>query len=1339
MSGNTPLHSLIVWGMNCELLSECSNPNECPALFNLSSPEIQSVRQFQRESVSALVADSRVDLSIENFDGDQALHMAAKLGLLDIMQVLLQGPTDSHREKQTGSGEVTTRRGNSVCVSNLSATENVSNVASKLSSGNSVQSSESNKSNASSKRRHQSKSRSYEKHQNFWGNVISNEENLKSTIYSSSSEEEMDTEGSLERSGWETVSSKGSKTTSVSRRRQRERRKSRSHMTPDMERYSWKTVHSVKKEKNVSVDDRNVSSFRIESDTRYPVAFENESPPKRSTSPFSGNHQSPADSPSTSQLESIENENKNTENYRDENNTDDDLQDPELITLGVLRNGWVEYSTEDGDCYYYNSNNGHVQWKHPFQVELDRKAAKLEAMRQKKVAHAVKGDHINTVSIDQGRQEESLSDNVDEFFDIPTAEVVVHSLNSSEESKNMYSAASVTAATKTGGMHTMSVDTKSSPRNTDQMFDGNVVDMRGFVEGSHHSNGVHSDMNETPSYQHQNFDLVQKSTVTRSGNESSADHDMYLKQTDSLRGKNVDESDVGDDVLYQFPSSLSTSVPGDVPVHSIIEENYVTPKKKSQTVSNNEVAQVIATENSIGYNRIDRTHSVSSLSDMTTDSIRTDKTEKHMEVWSRFFENAMMASSSVDESDGRRHKNKGRKPYVSVAGFTPVSSKKKSRVKDVDAQWAVPPSTQQYREIVNSAHELKVALKDGAIDSGTKKFLSKKLATISSEAVLAAAMRGDIETMENLLLTGFSPSCIDKQIRGPLHHACRAGDIDMVKLLNDYGVDLDATDVAGNTALHVACIAGRDAVIHCLLQCAADTTIRNNLGDSPLHIVASKGDLECTRLLMEYGASLDIKNGNGRTPLDVAMHALRAHRGTKPPLGVRKIIAALTAAQSTSFNSKLSSSNPASPVSLTGARRDMVSEHPQSSDQLVNDRVVNNLLVDANVDEEYSLTSGTLEGDDYDFKYGTERPLEDCSVSIDSNSSRSSYRRRSHRAHVKNNRRNEKKSNGIDSTSQHINLLVERARRARNVSDSSGNAHQQRSRDKKVRGKKVEEQADQWKEKGRLVSGGIPLHLHQTSPYEVTNFGDVSANISDDSVEDYDHVDTPDKTSSVINRVAIAQKSRQEDAEISSSDDDDDRSGNSSTFATGVNLWGAASSLIGATMQMFSNSPTLQSEEEEDKSAPDPFAPPPTDTELLRSGLGFEFDKSTVLQSPRPPPIVEADLKHAHDEAKRTGLTPRRGRPPTAPDEVVVAVEMARAAERHRRTPKRMSKIGTNVSHNLSNRHMSRPAPLDVSGKVWEENSVSSVNGYSMVKNGVLPTGVTSRYVDILNDPRNKL
>lgn len=120
--------------------------------------------------------------------------------------------------------------------------------------------------------------------------------------------------------------------------------------------------------------------------------------------------------------------------------------------------------------------------------------------------------------------------------------------------------------------------------------------------------------------------------------------------------------------------------------------------------------------------------------------------------------------------------------------------------------------------------------------------------------------------------------------------------------------------------------------------------------------------------------------------------------------------------------------------------------------------------------------------------------------------------------------------------------------------------------------------------------------------------------------------------------------------------------------------------------------------------------------------------------SPKPPAIVAEEL-NAHMEAYKAGITPRRTHV-AAPDEVRVAVEMARAAERHRNTPK-----SQRLKQDPSPRRQ-RPAPLVLPGKDLQPSSTQppvnyppSYNSYSV--GNTLPTGVSWRYVDILQNDFN--
>ena len=68
------------------------------------------------------------------------------------------------------------------------------------------------------------------------------------------------------------------------------------------------------------------------------------------------------------------------------------------------------------------------------------------------------------------------------------------------------------------------------------------------------------------------------------------------------------------------------------------------------------------------------------------------------------------------------------------------------------------------------------------------------------------------------------------QMFTPLHSASASGQINVVRLLLDYGVEVDAVSCHGNTSLHIACLNGQDMVASELIAHGAAIDTPNNKG-----------------------------------------------------------------------------------------------------------------------------------------------------------------------------------------------------------------------------------------------------------------------------------------------------------------------------------------------------------------------------------------------------------------------------------------------------------------------------------------------------------------------------
>ena len=64
----------------------------------------------------------------------------------------------------------------------------------------------------------------------------------------------------------------------------------------------------------------------------------------------------------------------------------------------------------------------------------------------------------------------------------------------------------------------------------------------------------------------------------------------------------------------------------------------------------------------------------------------------------------------------------------------------------------------------------------------------------------------------------------------PLHASCASGQITVVQLLLELGVEVDAVTCHGNTSLHVACFNGQDLVVKELIDHGASINLVNNIG-----------------------------------------------------------------------------------------------------------------------------------------------------------------------------------------------------------------------------------------------------------------------------------------------------------------------------------------------------------------------------------------------------------------------------------------------------------------------------------------------------------------------------
>ena len=102
-----------------------------------------------------------------------------------------------------------------------------------------------------------------------------------------------------------------------------------------------------------------------------------------------------------------------------------------------------------------------------------------------------------------------------------------------------------------------------------------------------------------------------------------------------------------------------------------------------------------------------------------------------------------------------------------------------------------------------------------------------------------------------------------------LLEAAARNDIDEVRRLLSLRVTPDSTNEDGLTALHQCCIDDSDEMMKVLVEFGADVNAADSEQWTPLHAAATCGHLHLVKFLIDNGANLLAVNGDGNMPYDI--------------------------------------------------------------------------------------------------------------------------------------------------------------------------------------------------------------------------------------------------------------------------------------------------------------------------------------------------------------------------------------------------------------------------------------------------------------------------------------
>ncbi|KAL8864656.1 MAG: hypothetical protein Q9174_007270, partial [Haloplaca sp. 1 TL-2023] len=152
-----------------------------------------------------------------------------------------------------------------------------------------------------------------------------------------------------------------------------------------------------------------------------------------------------------------------------------------------------------------------------------------------------------------------------------------------------------------------------------------------------------------------------------------------------------------------------------------------------------------------------------------------------------------------------------------------------------------------------------------SIDFGTENGLS-------APSVVRAAQAGSVVEVEMLLNQGVDVEAVHRQSgRNALAVASHCGNESVVRLLLQYGANVDTRDATSLYPLHLAAMRGHYGVIELLLQEHANVDAPGPNDETPLRIASDKGYVEVAELLLGARAKVNARDKKSMsTPLHKA-------------------------------------------------------------------------------------------------------------------------------------------------------------------------------------------------------------------------------------------------------------------------------------------------------------------------------------------------------------------------------------------------------------------------------------------------------------------------------------
>jgi ankyrin repeat protein len=138
-----------------------------------------------------------------------------------------------------------------------------------------------------------------------------------------------------------------------------------------------------------------------------------------------------------------------------------------------------------------------------------------------------------------------------------------------------------------------------------------------------------------------------------------------------------------------------------------------------------------------------------------------------------------------------------------------------------------------------------------------------------TEELTNAAQHGDIHKCSRLLNSGVNVNEVDSAGFLPIHYACSVGNVDIARLLLEFGSDVTSY-LTGYAPIEICARNGHSSIIQLLVYFGGDVEETGSGGCPPIVSAAANGHAETLAVLIELGANVNKSDLGGNTALHCA-------------------------------------------------------------------------------------------------------------------------------------------------------------------------------------------------------------------------------------------------------------------------------------------------------------------------------------------------------------------------------------------------------------------------------------------------------------------------------------